>query len=352
MKVLKSDYGKGYVRINVDRDSDLWHISHVITPGDLVKGRTTRKIDKGGKDDRSKSVQRISVILKIEASKVEFDKNFGSLRVLGKVVEGPADIANGSHHSLAIEEGSMVDIQKKRFLQYQIKHLEQAAKNNNQHVLICAVDRGEGSFALLRDYGYDFLGSVEGEVEKQDKRVKSVDDFYVVIKKHLEDFDKKHSFQRIVIGSPAFWKDELYKKIGTDLQKKVVLVNCNSGGESGINEILKRDELKKILKEEKVQEEISLVEAILSEIGKDGKVVYGYVECKKATEVGAVEKLIVSSGLIKTLLDENNFGNLDYLMRMVEKINGEVHVVSADHEGGAKLDGLGGIASLLRYKLE
>ena len=37
-------------------------------------------------------------------------------------------------------------------------------------------------------------------------------------------------------------------------------------------------------------------------------------------------------------------------MKNVDNTQGEVHVVSSDHEGGKILDGLGGIAGLLRYK--
>ena len=39
-------------------------------------------------------------------------------------------------------------------------------------------------------------------------------------------------------------------------------------------------------------------------------------------------------------------------MRFVEQVKGEIHIISSDHEGGQKLDGLTGIAALLKYKLE
>ena len=39
-------------------------------------------------------------------------------------------------------------------------------------------------------------------------------------------------------------------------------------------------------------------------------------------------------------------------MTLVDQTKGNVLVVGSDHEGGKKLGGLGGIAALLRYKLQ
>ncbi len=38
-------------------------------------------------------------------------------------------------------------------------------------------------------------------------------------------------------------------------------------------------------------------------------------------------------------------------MKVVDSTKGEIHIVSTEHEGGKKLDGIGGIAGILRYKL-
>jgi protein pelota len=40
------------------------------------------------------------------------------------------------------------------------------------------------------------------------------------------------------------------------------------------------------------------------------------------------------------------------MMKETDNAGGNVHIISADHEGGKKLDGLGGIAALLRYKMD
>jgi len=39
------------------------------------------------------------------------------------------------------------------------------------------------------------------------------------------------------------------------------------------------------------------------------------------------------------------------MMKIVDQTKGEIHIISSEYEGGRKLDGLGGIGAILRYKL-
>ena len=46
------------------------------------------------------------------------------------------------------------------------------------------------------------------------------------------------------------------------------------------------------------------------------------------------------------------YNDLENLMKFVEQSKGEVHIISSDNEAGKKLDGLTGVAAILRFKLE
>ena len=39
------------------------------------------------------------------------------------------------------------------------------------------------------------------------------------------------------------------------------------------------------------------------------------------------------------------------MLKTTESIKGSVNIISSEHDGGKKLDGLGGIGAILRYKL-
>ena len=57
MDIIHSDFRKGVVKLRVNDMDDLWYLSHIIDTGDLVKGKTTRKI-KIGDGENAKTVKK------------------------------------------------------------------------------------------------------------------------------------------------------------------------------------------------------------------------------------------------------------------------------------------------------
>jgi len=89
----------------------------------------------------------------------------------------------------------------------------------------------------------------------------------------------------------------------------------------------------------------------MKRLGKgEGTVTYGLTAVENAVLIGAVEKLIVADTTLREA-DESSRLKLDDLMHQVEKRNATITVISTEHEAGAKLLSLGGIAALLRYPL-
>lgn len=348
MDMIHSDFKKGKVRLRTTDLDDLWYLSYIIEAGDFVKGKTTRKVKIG--EEETKAVKK-TVTLKIEVEKVEFHKFEDTLRVSGKVVEGTEDIPTGCYHTISLGERSEFILEKVNWLGYQKKKLEEAAERK-YNFLICVFDREEALLALSKKYGYDVLLELKGEVAKKRKKVEARKDFYAEIINALADYEKRYSPESVILASPAFFKDDLMKQIeNKELKKKIVLATCGSVSENAINEILKKPELQKALKKSRLREEELLVEELLVEISKGGLAAYGFGEVLKAVEAGAAAKLLVGDYLIQELRREDDYEKLDKLMKQVDLLKGEVHIISTEHEGGKKLKGLGGIGALLRYKL-
>ena len=116
-------------------------------------------------------------------------------------------------------------------------------------------------------------------------------------------------------------------------------------------EVLKRQETIAALKDDHIVKEITLVDELFKEIVKEGAAAYGLKEVQKATENGAVKEFLVTDAIILKMRQENMFGKLDYIMRAADDAGAAVHIISSEHEGGKKLDGLGGVATILRYKV-
>jgi protein pelota len=350
MKILSKNLKKGYVKLQIETLDDLWYLSYIVDQGDFVKGETFRKI-KIGTDEKASQVKK-RVFLKIKVENVEFHKYSNILRISGTVTEGPEDVPLGSYHTFSVEEKTVISLEKESFLSYQIEKLEEAEHQKTPKILICVMDRENAFFALSKKYGYDLLSSIEGDVEKKFEKASTKGSFYEDLIKIITEYSKRYAPTNIILASPAFFKEDLYKKISDEkLRKQIVLANCSSVKEDAVSEVLKRNEVQEILKQDRITKEANLLESLLKEISKNGKAVYSLKETENAITSGAVSDLLITDAFIQKKRQENSFAKIEYLMRTVDNTKGKIHILSSDFDAGKKLDGLGGIGALLRYNV-
>ena len=115
---------------------------------------------------------------------------------------------------------------------------------------------------------------------------------------------------------------------------------------------IRKPELAVTLKSSRSRHENILVEELLSEINKVGLAAYGWEEVKKAIDAGAVSKLLLTDDYIQRRRANHEYTELDEYLKKIDSLKGEINIVSSEHESGRKLTGIGGIAAILRYKLE
>tara|TARA_Y100000310_G_C20699289_1_gene828195 strand:- start:1567 stop:2622 length:1056 start_codon:yes stop_codon:yes gene_type:complete len=350
MKLIFKDFKKGKVKIETDSLDDLWFLSHIIEPSDLISGKTVRKIKVGDATEKVKIIKKTAT-LKINVEKVEFHKFSSHLRISGKIVEAPDDIPKGSFHTFDVEDSSKITIEKSQWLKYQIEKLNEATQEKMSKVLVLALDRDEATFALLTTSGYKILLETKGDVAKKEFDTKGKD-FFAEMVKVLQDYVKKYKIEQIIVASPAFWKEDFMKKLNKDQLPKITLATCNSDGRNAIEEVLRRTEVKAVLKQDRSAKESLLVEELLAEISKDGASAYGMKEVDTAAQAGAIKVLLVSEDLIQKTKQDGGFDDLNNIMKLVDNTKGDVHIIASDHDMGKQLKGLGGIGAILRYKLE
>lgn len=350
MKVLS--FHKGEANLRMEGSDDLWYLSSLLEKGDVVEGRTWRKIKVGGGEERSANVVKKPVYLKIEVEKVEFHKFSGDLRASGKIIEGIDDIPKGSYHTFTVEEDSQIKLHKNAWLSFHKARLNEASKERRSPLLICIFDRDEALVAILKQYGYDILAHLHGTVQKKRDVVQVTSNFYEEIEKALKEYVARFSVRSVLMASPGFWKDELVKNLKDhELKKKMIFATVSSVDKGAINELLSRPEVKSALQEERFAQEIARVNELLAMIAKGGPVAYGLKETSAAAQAGAVKQLLITDGFMQKKREQDAFEPVQSLLHAVDKGKGEIHVISSDHDGGKKLDGLGGIAALLRFAL-
>jgi protein pelota len=344
MKIIHKDLKHGIIKVKAESPQDLWYLSNIVEPGDCVSGMTERKIKIGGSDDKSKITKRI-VFLKILVEKVLYDT---SLRMSGKILEAPDDIPMGDYHTFDVNAGTIVTLEKEHWTKYSLKKLDEAMSSIMTNVLIVAFDREEAIFAILKNQGYETLLTMKGDVSKKDFEEKKTN-FYQEIYLQILNYDQKYLFDNIVLASPAFWKEYLLKEVRDErLKKKFVLATCSSVDDGTLNEILKRPELKTVLDKDRATRELKLVEELLGQISKDNAV-YGLRDVNEKINSGNVSTLLISENLILRMRSEKKYSLLEESMDNAEALNAEIRMISSE-EAMKKLDGLTGIAALLRWK--
>jgi protein pelota len=344
MKIRHKDLKYGEVKITVESPEDIWYLSQIIEPSDVIKGVTLRKIQA-----TEKSSDRKRVFLSIKVEKTEFTES--SFRATGKIIDGPEEVPRGLYHTFNIEPNDTVTIVKKHWFSYQLDRLKEACETRAK-ILICCFDREDATFALVKRSGFEILSKMHGDVSKKELDEATKASFYPSIIKQLEEYDSRYHIDHIVVASPAFWKDEFMKVLNNpDLKKKITMATCSSVGSPGVDEVLKREEISTALKQDRTARETAFVERLLGTIAKNGPACYGMKNVENAVASGAVDTLLVSDGLIQKLRLQENFAILEELMRQVDKQRGVIILISSKHTAGKKLDGLGGTGALLRYKL-
>ncbi len=324
---------------------DLWYLSHLIDPGDFLRAKTHRKL-KIGEEQVKKPLT-----LTIEAEAVELSDAGRALRINGRVKEAPEDVPLNSYHSISLEPGTEFQLQKVQWLEHQKKKLEEAARKKYLY-LLCLLDREESLIAITRPQGYEILARLQGEAQKKRMKTAAVKDFQAELAKALEVYAGRYNPERIILASPAFFKEEMYKKLPQEVKRKVVQATCSDISERALDEVMKQPELREVLQESRTREEQLAVDELLLEIRKDsGLAVYGWESVHHAAEQGAVRSLLLSDSFIRKRRLENAFAAVDETMKKVEHMQGEIHIISSVHEGGKKLDGLGGAGAVLRYKI-
>lgn len=348
MQKLYSNLRAGEIKIRVTNPDDLWSLSQIIEQGDIVKGLTTRKVKLGENGDSVKKT--IFIIIRVES--VEFHEYQNILRVSGKVTEAPEDIPRGSYHTLTLEQDTVMSIVKEHWPSYQLERLNEALEERSM-ALICVFDREDAYIALLKKYKYELLLELHGTVQKKDDPQKVRSTFYAQIIASLKEYSERFKVSSIILASPAFWREYLMEELKDEaLKKKIRLASCSSATVNAIEEVLKSNEVKELLKQDRVAQESKLVDELFLEISKDGLAAYGLEETKETVNAGAVRMLLIADSLIIKMRQEGTYGSLERLMKQAEALKAAVILVSAAHESGKKLEGLGGIAALLRYKFK
>ena len=347
MQVLKRNEKSGMLRLYVDNDDDLWHIFNLIREGDHIRGLTYRRDESQQDSIRSQKVEKRAMVLTIRVEKCEFSDFSSRLRVLGVITKGPQD--HGCHHTINIEKGYKVDVLKQKWSYSDLGRIRKAVEDAKKPtVVFLSIEDDNAVIAVLRQCGIEVLaeinGNISGKFYKQKNRGKTA--FFQEIMDKLKRVTVENT--PLIIVGPGFAKEEFLRFAShddPDLAKSSYMKATGQAGVTGINEALKEGIQHLYTKDARVMIETQEIDELLEEISRDGKVTYGEKFVRNALEIAAVEKLLVTDRFVRE-------GGGEEIISMARKTGAKTTVISTAHEGGRRLQALGGVAALLRFRMK
>jgi len=331
---------------------DLWHLAHVIEPGDRVAGDTTRRIQRNDDQLRDTGGEREHIWVALDVEDVEFAKFANRLRVSGVIADCSREDQLGQHHTINVEDHEELEVEK-RWKPDQRERIQDAVEaTENPDVVIATVEEGEAHVHTVEQYGTEERASITAPTGKGDYARPRSELFA-----ELTDVLRRQDADAVILAGPGFTKQDALSYIedeAPELTERITMVDTSAVGDRGVHEVLKRGAVEDVQKETRIAEESELIDALTERIAEGAKVAYGPGQVAKAADYGAIEHLLVVDERLR--VERGGEGDwdidVDEVIETTEQKGGDVTVFSNEFAPGQQLANLGGIAALLRYRLE
>jgi protein pelota len=331
---------------------DLWHLTYVLEPGDLVSGDTTRRIQRKDDQMRDTGGEREHIHVTLAVDDVEFHKFANRLRIGGVIESASREDQLGMHHTLNVEENKEIEVEKV-WKPDQLDRLEEAEEaTENPDVAIVTVEEGKAHVHTVAQYGTEEYAEFTGTTGKGEY-ARERDELFAQLTDALGHLET----DAIVLAGPGFTKQDTFDYIqdeAPDLAEKMTTVDTSAVGDRGVHEVLKRGAVEEVQKDTRIAEEAELIDELTQRIGEGARVAYGAEQVQKAADYGAIEHLLLLDERLRE--ERGNEGewafDVNELITTTERKGGDVTVFSSEFAPGDQLAGFGGIAALLRYRLE
>jgi protein pelota len=340
---MKAEYGElkdnaGEIRLLPESIDDLWHLQHLVEPGDLVFATTFRSVESATDKIRPEKVEKRPVRLGVRAEKVEFSEHGVRLRITG-MIESGVDI--GAYHTINVETGYEISVIR-QWRPVDLERISRAVKSSVFGVIhILTIEEGEAELFRLRQYGPESTVTItagSGKGGETDTRA----GFFEAVLKIIAEISGP-----LVIAGPGFVKDDFVRYArnkNSAPAERAIVVETRRIGKGAVQDVIGTGTLEKLIGDIQLSREVKLMDEVLLRISRDGAVAYGKQQVASAIEYGAVDEVLLADTQLRNK-------EIMQLVESAERMQATIVVLSTEFEPGERLEALGGIAALLRYKL-
>lgn len=334
---LKRD-GFGEYKLMPESLDDLWHLSHLITWGNIVFAVTLRTVDGPTDKLRAEKLEKRPVRIGVKCEKAEFTPTANRLRVFGTIIFGPDA---GQHHTLNIKPGYEISVVR-QWKPVDLERLERAiAQSVHGVVHIAAVEDGEAELYRIRQYGPERVTTLtigSGKTAELDSR----QSLFVELLAVLENVTGL-----VVVAGPGFVKEDFVKfarSKAPETAGRMLLADTRRSGYGAVQEAIGDGVLARVAEDLQLGREVKVMDEVFLRIGQNSAIAYGAAEVQTSIDYGAAEQIIVADISVRE-------SRMAKMIEGAERLGAGVVVLSTEFEPGKRLIGLGGVAALLRYKI-
>lgn len=354
MKIVYKDLRRGAVKVVPETTDDIWILSTIIQPGDLVRARTVREVHFGERGSGRSS--RVPMTLAIRVEKTEFQAFTTRLRIRGLVVEGPEKYGVlGKYHTISIDVGRELEIVKPQGWPHALLAKLESSGPQPAAVIV-AVDYDEYAIAVVRGQGVRVLaeGSLHLPGKDDPFREERMKETLAVIAKTAAGIVERERPLLVVVAGPGNLKDMVAGRLRHMLPQEVKLLtdHVSMGGHAGVLEEVRRGVMREALREAAAIRAEKIVEEFEKLLAREPeRVAYTLDIVMEASRMGAVEQLLVLDELLHHP-DPEVRSRVDELLRLADSTRAEINFVSMEAPVGVKVKSLGGVIAILRYPLQ
>lgn len=339
---MKADIGElqrsfGEIKLFPESSDDLWHLQHLILPGCMVFATTLRSVEGASDKIRPEKQEKRPVRLGIRVEQVEFHEYAVRLRVFGLIESG---VDAGSHHTLNLEPGFEISVIR-TWHQADLDRISRAVKSATADAVhILAIEEGDAELYRMHSYGPRQVFSLTAGSGKG-MECSTRQDMYDAVISVLQPVTGP-----LVIAGPGFIKEDFAKRLRALQPDRnlIQVIETRRNGRGAVQEVIGQGILEKLTGDLQLAYEVRYIDELMARIARSDPVAYGEREVIDAVKFGAVETLLVADTGLRN-------PSVAAVIEEAEDMRAAVVILSTRFEPGQRLENLGGIAALLRYKI-
>jgi protein pelota len=339
-----------YFIIPEDAD-DLFTLRRIIEKDDHIIADTTRIIKQIKEYGRPDKGERVKVRVSIRVEQSELDAAVDRLRITGIITDTDNElVTKGTHHSLSVQAGDMVTVDKDRKWQdVELKMLKRSGDSGS--FILVAIDTQEAAVAKVSGTHVKVIPNIySGQSGKryQTKNNQNIETYFIDIAKTVSSIIGEND--KVIVFGPGETRRRFFNmlvgKQEIPNERVQVVDGVDVAGEDGIFVFLRSTAMKEAMSASKLASVSALLDRVMLMVSRsEAKFAMGMPEVSQAASMKAIEAVVFSDSIFKTADEEQ----VIKMLNSIESYGAKTYAVDSSTDIGLRVSSLGGIVAILRY---